>query len=153
MSFTTTSLGMKNKKSTIYQIFHMLDDSRYALDFRSFERVCLFASTRTTHYNEFVKGLCFKVYLNPWSKEECEKFAEVINFKDEKEWRRRFDLVGGKPRLLFPSSIQFKELVIGVNSGIPATLNKLKEKVQLFEQNVFDDEMKHVVFSIYRDKD
>jgi len=108
------------------------------LKFSFFSRVFLFASPRTSNYNEFVKESCFKVYLNPWSKEECREFAESIHFKDEEEWLRRFHLVGGKPRYLFSSSISFKSLRGNLENEIP----QAKEG--------FHEGMKHLAFSIYR---
>jgi len=138
---------------TTYEAYFDGNESGGALTFHLFTRVFLFASPRTTNYNEFVKQRCYKVYLNPWSKGECEKFAEIIQFKDKNEWQRRFDLVGGKPRFLFSLSTQFNDLVTDVNRGIPQSLDQLKDQVQLFEQKVFDDRMQHIAFSIYRDED
>jgi len=138
---------------TTYEAYFDGNESGGALTFHLFTRVFLFASPRTTNYNEFVKQRCYKVYLNPWSKGECEKFAEIIQFKDKNEWQRRFDLVGGKPRFLFSLSTQFNDLVTDVNRGIPQSLDQLKDQVQLFEQKVFDDRMQHIAFSIYRNKD
>jgi hypothetical protein len=92
-----------------------------------------------------------KVYLNPWSRQECENFAKMINFEDEDEWLRRFNLVGGKPRFLFSSSKTLANLFARVEKDIPHNVNELKDQVRLFEQQVFDDRMKHIVFSLYRD--
>jgi hypothetical protein len=61
-----------------------------ALDFMLFHCVYLFSSPRSANYYEFVKECCFKVYLNPWSKQECKVFAEMINFEDEDEWLQKF---------------------------------------------------------------
>jgi hypothetical protein len=121
-----------------------------ALRFDCFRHVYLFSSPRSTNYNDFVKEKCFKIYMNPWSKEECEKFAENISFDDEDEWLRRFNLVGGKPRFLFSSSIKFEDLAERVEMDLPLNANEMKDQVRLFELNVFDDRMKHIVFSLYR---
>jgi hypothetical protein len=76
-----------------------------ALRFGCFRHAYLFSSPRSSNYNDFVKEKCFKIYMNPWSKQECEKFAENMKIDDDDEWLRRFNLVGGKPRFLFSSSI------------------------------------------------
>lgn len=34
---------------------------------------------------------------------------------------------------------------------IPHNVNELKDQVRLFEQDVFDDRMKHIMFNLYRD--
>jgi len=137
----------------IYEGYFDGNDSGYALDFRLFRHVLLFANPGTTNYNEFVKELCFKIYLNPWSKQECEEFAERIKFGDEEEWLRRFHLVGGKPRFLFSSSENFDNLRSRVETAIPQTFDKLQEQVEHFENNAIGDKMKHLVFSIYRNND
>jgi hypothetical protein len=90
------------------------------------------------------------VFLNPWSKEECETFAKLIGF-DEDEWIWKFNLVGGKPRFVF-SSYTLDDLLVRVNKDIPHDFNALKLQVRLFEQNTFHHNMKHIVFSIYRDE-
>jgi hypothetical protein len=121
-----------------------------ALRVGCFRYAYLFSRPRSSNYNDFVKEKCFKIYMNPWSKQKCEKFAENMNIEDDDEWLRRFNLVGGKPRFLFSSSIKFEELAQRVESDIPHNVNELKDQVRLFEQNVFDDRMKHIVFSLYR---
>jgi hypothetical protein len=127
------------------------NDSGDALNYALFHRVFLFSSPRSTNYNEFDKEYCMKVYLNPWSRQECENFAKMINFEDEDEWLRRFNLVGGKPRFLFSLSKTLANLFARVEKDIPHNVNELKDQVRLFEQQVFDDRMKHIVFSLYRD--
>ncbi|KAL7684196.1 hypothetical protein Plhal304r1_c037g0112811 [Plasmopara halstedii] len=49
--------------------------------------------------------------MNPWTKVECETFADVIHLNDQDEWIRKFGLVGGKPRLVFASSKTFDQLL------------------------------------------
>ncbi len=122
-----------------------------ALKFNIFNRIFLFSSPRTTNYNEFVKERCFQVYLNPWNRQECKQFAELAVFAENDEWLRRFNLIGGKPRLLFSPTIDFDSLVQRVGKEIPLGIEGLKNQVRLFEQNVFDDRMKHLVFNFYRD--
>ncbi len=90
------------------------------------------------------------MYLNPWSKQECEKFAEIINFKDNDEWLRRFNLVGGIPRFIFSSNPAFNELVGKVENNIPRTVKELEDQVLYFQRHVFNDRVKHTVFHLYR---
>jgi hypothetical protein len=137
----------------LYEGYFDGNDSGDALDYTLFHRVYLFSSPRSTNYNEFYKECCFKVYLNPWSKQECEKFAKAIKLDDEDEWMRRFNLVGGKPRFLFSSSLTLVNLFDRVEGDIPHDLRGLEDQVQLYQQNVFDDRMKHIVFNIYRDEE
>ena len=87
--------------------------------------------------------------MNPWSKQECKRFAEVIAVHDNDEWLRKYNLVGGKPRFLF-SPIQFEDLVTRVKNNIPHTVDDLKRQVILFDRCVFDDKMRHILFSIHR---
>jgi len=116
---------------TTYDGYFDGNNSRGALNYDFFHHIFLFASPHTTNYNKFVKEDCFKVYLNPWSKEDCRKLVKIINFEDEEEWQWRFNLIGGKLRFLFPWSIQCKALHDLVKEGTPSTLDKLKEQVQL----------------------
>ncbi len=51
---------------------------------------------------------------------------------------------------LFSSSTEFEDLVARVEKDVPHHVNELKDQVRLFEQDVFDDRMKHIVFSLYR---
>ena len=116
-----------------------------------FHRVYLFSSPRSTNYNEFVKQRCFKVYLNSWSKQECEMYAKMINFEED-EWLRRFNLVGGKPRFVFSSSQTYDNLVKEVDDAVPRNVNDLRDQVKLFGGKVYDNRMKHILFHFYRDE-
>jgi DNA replication protein DnaC len=127
------------------------NDSGDALDNTSFHRAFLFSSPRSTNYNEFVKESCFKVYLNPWSKQECEMFAKMINFEED-EWLRRFNLVGGKPRFVFSSSQTYDILVKEVENAVPHNVDDLRDQVKLFGEKVYDNRMKHILFHFYRDE-
>ncbi|DBA02552.1 TPA: hypothetical protein N0F65_011024 [Lagenidium giganteum] len=92
------------------------------------------------------------VYMNPWTKAECQRFADAIHVEDQDEWIRRFNLVGGKPRFVFSSSQSFDHLVKRVKEAIPHNVSELKDQVRLFELKVFDDRMKHIIFHVYRDE-
>ncbi|GMF37019.1 unnamed protein product [Phytophthora lilii] len=135
-----------------YEGFFDGNEAYGALDSGVFKHAFLFASPRTTNYNEFVKEKCFKVYMNPWTKDECQRFADAMKLEDQDEWLRRFNLVGGKPRFLFSSSQTLDDLVQRVKKDIPYNVDEVKEQVRLFEQDVFDDRMKHIVFYIYRNE-
>lgn len=95
------------------------------------------------NYQNFVKESCFTVYMNPWTKDECQSFVDGIGLNED-EWFHRFYLVGGKPRLLFSSSEEFDDLVQRVKDAIPENIDGLKEQVRLFQSQVFDGRMKHV---------
>ncbi|GMF29734.1 unnamed protein product [Phytophthora fragariaefolia] len=123
-----------------------------ALSLTLFAHAFLFASPSTTNYNHFVKDMCFKVYMNPWTKDECQQFADVMGLEDQDEWLRRFNLVGGKPRFVFSSSQTFDDLVEQVKETVPHNVDQLKDQVRLFEQKVFDDRMKHIAFHLYRNE-
>ena len=115
-----------------------------------FNRLYLFASPRTENYNHFKKDNCIRLYMNPWSKEECEAFTNLIVSYD-KDWLAKFDLVGGKPRYLFSTEYEFDALRDGVKKCIPSNLDDLKKQIKSFEQRVLEDEMKHLLYSLYRD--
>lgn len=105
-----------------------------ALRLSAFNRAFVFASPRTENYNDFVKTACFKVYMDPWTKEECQGLADAMELEDQDEWLRRFTLVGGKPRLLFSSSQTLDDLAEQVNQDIPHSVDELKDQIRLFEQ-------------------
>jgi hypothetical protein len=46
-----------------------------------FHHTYLFASPHTTNYNQFVKRNCFEVIMNPWTKEECRSYVDVVHAK------------------------------------------------------------------------
>ncbi|ETI51756.1 hypothetical protein F442_05035 [Phytophthora nicotianae P10297] len=123
-----------------------------ALWLSDFDRAFLFANPCTKNYNEFVKAVCFKMYMNPWTKDDCQRFADAMKLEDQDEWLRRFNLVGGKPRFLFSSSETSDDLVQRVKEDIPHNLDELKDQVRLFQQKVFEDRMKHIVFHLYRNE-
>jgi len=136
-----------------YEAYFNGNDKGDALDYDLFNSVFLFASPSSSNYNQFAKGRCFTVFLNPWSKQECEKFAETINYQDEDEWLWRFNLIGGIPRYLFSSYPEFDELVDHVEYDIPHDINELRDQVLLFNQHTFNDQVMHTVFSLYRRDD
>jgi hypothetical protein len=118
-----------------------------------FLHVYLFASPRTTNYNNFVKEGCFQVIMNPWTKAECQSLADINRIGDQDDWYQKFNLVGGRPRFVFSSSAAktFDELVRRVKADIPQTKSTLEEAVQLFQKEVFRDDMKHIPFLFRRD--
>ncbi|KAL8014387.1 hypothetical protein Plhal710r2_c034g0122991 [Plasmopara halstedii] len=136
----------------IYDGFFDGNEAGEALWANEFNRAFLFASPRTANYNEFVKTKCFKVCMNPWTKAECETFADAVHLDDQDKWIRKLRLVGGKPRLVFASSEDFNDLLQRVKSDIPSDINELKNQVRQFEQKSFDGNMKHNVFNFYRDE-
>ncbi|EGZ27039.1 hypothetical protein PHYSODRAFT_257410 [Phytophthora sojae] len=104
------------------------------------------------NYQNFVKESCFTVYMNPWTKDECQSFVDGIGLNED-EWFHRFYLVGGKPRLLFSSSEEFDDLVQRVKDAIPENIDGLKEQVRLFQSQVFDGRMKHTAVEGERSSD
>jgi len=136
-----------------YEAYFNGNDKGDALDYDLFNCIFLFASPSSSNYNQFALGRCCTVFLNPWSKQECEKFAETINYQDEDEWLWRFNLVGGIPRYLFSSSHNFDVLVDQVKRDIPHNVDVLENQVEYFQQHVFNDQSKHTVFSLYQEDD
>jgi len=127
----------------------LIERTQRCIEILFFDCVFLFASPSSSNYNKFAKQRCFTVYLNPWSKQECKKFAEIIKFDNKDEWRWRFNLVGGIPRYLFSSFPEFNELVDQVEKDIPCNVNVLEYMVLYFQQCVFNDWVKHTVFHLY----
>ncbi|CEG36504.1 uncharacterized protein PHALS_03052 [Plasmopara halstedii] len=66
--------------------------------------------------------------MNPWTKAECETFADAVHLDDQDKWIRKFRLVGGKPRLVFASSEDFDDLLQRVKRDIPSDINELKNQ-------------------------
>ena len=136
-----------------YNAYYDGNEYRGAISDPSWSVVFLFSSPRTRNYNVFVKQSCFTVYMNPWNKTECEKFAKIIQWKEQDDkggWKEKFELVGGKPRYLF-SDTSLDDLWNLVKQGIPSTIEELEQQVSCHARNVFDDRMKHIAFSLYRD--
>jgi hypothetical protein len=136
----------------VYEGYFDGKESSFALDFVLFSRVFLFSSPRTTNFLTFPKDKCFTVYLNPWSKQECAKFAEIRKCEDpEEQWENKFNLVGGKPRFIF-SRDEYEELHKRLEKAIPIDGNELECEVRNCCADVFSETMKHIAYSIYRDE-
>ncbi|KAG1712988.1 hypothetical protein DVH05_000718 [Phytophthora capsici] len=122
----------------------------------------LFASPRTKNYNSFVKEDCTKIYMNPWTTEECKKYVDkVVNPSIQpgpdtlNEWFMRYKVIGGKPRLLFPKRVNLDALVKDVEAAIPATFEELKEvfhAIHTGRSNVCETS-KHILFALFRNKE
>ncbi|KAL3659686.1 hypothetical protein V7S43_015361 [Phytophthora oleae] len=106
----------------------------------------LFASPRTDNYNEFVKEDCAKIYMNPWTKDECQGYVDAVELEDEGEWFNRYNLVGGKPRLLFSVCLTWEYLIAEVKNAIPTEFDQLQDMV-----SGWGEEMKHILFEMHRD--
>lgn len=122
-----------------------------ALNLGVFKCAYLFSSPRTKNFKEFVKGYCYKIYMNPWSQQECQMVAKLIDCK-ETEWLPKFDCVGGKPSIIF-SSKTCNELVKDVMSHIPDNIEAFQRLVKLLQRGVFGDNIPHVLFYFSRDSD
>ncbi|KAK1929377.1 hypothetical protein P3T76_015129 [Phytophthora citrophthora] len=110
----------------------------------------LFASPRTKNYNEFVKERCTRVYMNPWTKDECQEYADAVGLMED-EWFIRHSLVGGKSRQLFSSKLTIDGLKNEVSKAIPDDFTKLETVVKGVENGKFSDMMKNTLFEMYRD--
>lgn len=73
------------------------NESGDALTLSDFRHTFVFASPRDKNFNQFVKDLCIKVYMNPWTKDECQTLANAIwktrgstdsSLQNEDEWFR-----------------------------------------------------------------
>ncbi|KAL8002491.1 hypothetical protein Plhal703r1_c15g0073061 [Plasmopara halstedii] len=91
--------------------------------------------------------------MNPWTKVECQTFANTIQLSDEDDWLLRLKLVGGKPRYLFASTETFDDLLQKVKSYIPPTNDEAKGPLNLFLHEEFDDLMGHIIFNVYRSEE
>ncbi|KAK1941328.1 hypothetical protein P3T76_007194 [Phytophthora citrophthora] len=129
--------------------------------YRDFEHSYLFASPRTDNYNEFVKEGCATIYMNPWTTKECKKYVDKVGavwpsiqpgLDTHNAWFMRYNLVGGKPRLLFSNSLDLKRLVQKVEIAIPANFEELKTVFQSIETGSDYDKIKHILFALFRDE-
>ncbi|KAE9219267.1 hypothetical protein PF005_g7937 [Phytophthora fragariae] len=116
-----------------------------------FLHVYLFASPNTENYNDFVKEMCFRVIMNPWTKTECQSLADINCIGDQDDWYHKFYLVGGRPRFVF-SSETFDDLVRRVKANIPQNQSTLEDTVQLFKHERLRDDMR-IPFLFRRDPD
>ncbi|DBA01932.1 TPA: LOW QUALITY PROTEIN: hypothetical protein N0F65_006665 [Lagenidium giganteum] len=80
-----------------------------ALRLGEFKRTFLFSSPHIRNFSEFVKSLCWKVAMNPWTNDECRKLAHIVGF-NERIVLDRFGDIGGRPRYLFSSLEPFVDL-------------------------------------------
>ena len=109
----------------------------------------LFASPGESNYNEFKKDSCHIVYMNPWSKQECLKFAEFFGLEDD--CRCRFNLVGGKVRLIFSPVESYEDLVAIIKDSIPEDINEMNNHLYHVRNDAYQDEMKYILYMQYRD--
>ncbi|DBA01577.1 TPA: LOW QUALITY PROTEIN: hypothetical protein N0F65_011548 [Lagenidium giganteum] len=142
-SFGTSMMSSRNDWRQIHRSVEFLtwdrkDSLRGVLTAAKHAFVC--ASPRSTNYNEFVKES---------ARDSPTRFT----------WRAKTSgcgssiSLGAKPRFLFSSSSQsFDPLGKRVKKDILRNLEELKDQIRLFEQDVFDDRMKHIVFHLYRDE-
>lgn len=140
------------QEGTRYEGYFDGNESGCPFNYYLFSHIFLFASPHKDNYNQFVKDNCLKVYLNPWGKQECEKFAELLRYKDD-EWLPKFNLVGGVPRYLFSSSYQYENLLHDVRKAIPPTVAELSELIWRFGIDGVDDQRKHMLFTLNRNND
>lgn len=75
-----------------------------------------------------------------------------MKLEDHDKWFRRFNLVEGKPRVLFSSSEMFCNLMKRVENEVAQKIDELTDQVRLFRENVFDDRLRHTMFSMYCDE-
>ncbi|EGZ30300.1 hypothetical protein PHYSODRAFT_295143 [Phytophthora sojae] len=120
-----------------------------------FDPAYVFASPRRKNYNHFMKEGCLEVYMNPWSRTECQGLADALhlNVQVKNEWLRKYALVGGKPRIWFSPSKTYECLVQQLKADIPRDIDDLKRMIHLFRQGDFDERTRHNLFSICRDDD
>ncbi|KAG1695131.1 hypothetical protein DVH05_020773 [Phytophthora capsici] len=107
----------------------------------------LFASPRRENYNEFVKEGCARVYMNPWTKDECQNYADAVGLEDD-EWFTRYSLIGGNPRLLFSSKRTMDDLKYEVSRAIHMGFPKLQWAMR---GNEYEEFIHNALFEVYRD--
>jgi hypothetical protein len=92
--------------------------------------------------------------MNPWTKAECQSLAELTRIGDQDEWYHKFNLVGGIPRRVFPTSSDntFDDLARRVEASVPSSVDKLKLEIGRFQQGVFNYGTKHIVYHMRRDE-
>ncbi|KAK1930170.1 hypothetical protein P3T76_014403 [Phytophthora citrophthora] len=98
------------------------------------------------NYHTFVKDGCAEIYMNPWTKDACQVYADALELEDKMKWVNRFNLVGGKPRLLFSPSKTLESLVSEVKMFIRVGIDDL----QALMKN--EEKMKHILIEMRRDK-
>ncbi|KAL3659682.1 hypothetical protein V7S43_015357 [Phytophthora oleae] len=84
--------------------------------------------------------------MNPWTKDECQGYVDAVELEDEGEWFNRYNLVGGKPRLLFSVCLTWEYLIAEVKNAIPTEFDQLQDMV-----SGWGEEMKHILFEMHRD--
>ncbi|KAL7689168.1 putative SANT/Myb domain-containing protein [Plasmopara halstedii] len=123
-----------------------------ALQLRKFNCAFLFADSCPQSYNEFAKTLCFEAYMEPWTKIECDMFADAINLNGKDDWLRTVNLVGGKPSVMVQSRHESEYLVHHVEASTPKNLEDDKYEVQPRKQNRIDNWTDSDSFYLYRNE-
>jgi hypothetical protein len=74
--------------------------------------------------------------MNPWTKDECQSLVDAMLLEDE--WFHTFNLVGGKPKLLFApgEGEAYDDLVARVRAAIPRSIDELKDQARLFQETI-----------------
>ncbi|EGZ06731.1 hypothetical protein PHYSODRAFT_306907 [Phytophthora sojae] len=126
-----------------------------ALDYSHFHHTFLFASPCTKNYHHFEKDSCITVYMNPWSKAECQTFADQIELKDPDEWHHIFNLVGGDPQTRVLFLFRFRDLGGPRQVRLPDDDNSIEELAWRFQAGDFrfNDRMIHILFHLNRSKE
>ncbi|KAG1712972.1 hypothetical protein DVH05_000702 [Phytophthora capsici] len=121
----------------------------------------LFASPGTNSYHAFAKEECTKIYMNPWTMEECKKYVDkVINpwrsiqpgSDTQNEWFMRYNIIGGKSRWLFSGTLKLKDFVEMVENAIPETFEDLKTVFRSIWAYRGYDGVENVLFALFRDE-
>ncbi|OWY90290.1 hypothetical protein PHMEG_00041650 [Phytophthora megakarya] len=77
--------------STVVYFFTFDGNARNALKSDDFLHKYLFACSGERNYINFEKDVCSTVYMNPWTKVECETLAGELKLNDPDEWLRRYE--------------------------------------------------------------
>ncbi len=140
----TTSLGMELNMLSL--ISHTLGEGTKGISMGAIAETLwimlysiayIYFQVHVEPITSFIKKVVSMCMLNPWSKEECEKFVKAIKFDDEDEWMQKFNLVGGKPRFLFFFSNMYLMIVRSTRSSIYISWYILKRVCFVFTRSYF----------------
>jgi hypothetical protein len=144
--YDVTTYGIDNNK---YEGYFDGDERNASFMRNRIFPAFMFPNPGESNYNVFKKDGCQIIYMNPWSQHECLQFAEFFNLEDD--CRYRFRVVGGKVRLLFSPVKDYDALLAAVHANIPEDTNEMHDQVYHVENDSFHDEMKHILYMIFRD--
>ncbi|GLE11688.1 hypothetical protein PINS_up024257 [Pythium insidiosum] len=110
----------------------------------------LFTAPGSESHRDFAKTRYCRVFLNPWSKAECQAFFDKANLVGRENWVAFYNLVGGIPLYVLAQLEELSALAVSVQNALPDSIAELEEQITRLREQVVNDRRLHYVYSFYR---